>query len=280
MINAINPSYSNNYNRNYKPRLPKAQTQMSFKAHPDFLKLAKEYEVTASSYFRRGQFYGSPSDYFQDIVDVFKHIFSPASTTPKKMLIAGIGDSQETFSYLATIKDIKRNKPIAEVVDLHTIDLQSKPTPEKIYESSFYDHSREPDFVPDSFIEKPKKDKYGIFPYYRVISDILDFVQDTYANPQKSQWERRLQEALPEFKEESFDIISINNTLGYIKDPEDRFNALRNVLKILKKGGLFITDPFYGPRMEKAGVAEAFKEIKDGIYIKINDKITPPKETI
>ena len=269
MINAINPNFNTNYKTKCNYTAKRKTSSISFKAHPDFLKLSQHYELKASSFFRRGAFYGSPSDHYQDIVNVFRQIFSPDSVAPKKMLIAGIGDSQETFSHLATIKDIKKNKPIKDVVDLYTIDLQSKPEPERIHECSFFEHPWEPNYAADSFVTENKKYRYGTYPYYRVNDEILNFTQNTYANPKKSQWERSLQEALPEFEPESFDIISINNTLGYIKEDDVRHGVLRNVVKLLKKGGIFITDPFYEPRMKKAGVADAFKEIKEGIYQKI-----------
>ena len=42
--------------------------QVTFKAHPDFDKLSKDYEIKASSYFRRGTAYGSESEEYIDIV--------------------------------------------------------------------------------------------------------------------------------------------------------------------------------------------------------------------
>lgn len=275
MINAINPSYSNSYNRNYKPTLPKVQPQMSFKAHPDFIELSKAYDVTASSYFRRGPFYGSPSDRFQDIVNVFKRIFTPNFSEPKKMLIVGIGDSQETFSHLATIKNVRQDRPLSGLVDLHIIDLQSKPAPEKIRECSFFEYTYKPDFAPDSFILDKNNTSYHFYRCYRVLDEILDFVQNAYANTKNSKWETRLQEALPEYKPETFDIISINNTLSYIRDDATRHQAVQDTLKALKMNGIYITDPWADTRLKCAGVAESFEKLYDGIYRKISDKINP-----
>ena len=96
------------YNRQsyIKPSVSPREGQISFCAHPDFYSLKKNYDVAASSYFRRGQIYGSPCDEFIDIVHLFGRIFHEPFTKPQKMLIAGIGDSQEVLSYLAVIKSI------------------------------------------------------------------------------------------------------------------------------------------------------------------------------
>ena len=44
------------------------------------------------------------------------------------MLIAGIGKSQEPFSYLSTLKSLFKNKKLTDILKLKTIDLQSKLT--------------------------------------------------------------------------------------------------------------------------------------------------------
>ena len=49
--------------------------QKTFKAHPDYKLLAKDYEIKASSYFRRGGFYGSPSNDFVDVIKILNSIF-------------------------------------------------------------------------------------------------------------------------------------------------------------------------------------------------------------
>lgn len=273
-INAINTSKN-------KYTTPKTQQRLSFKAHPDFENLKKFYEVTASSYFRRGSFYGSPSDYFVDIVEIFKEVFLPAKLIPKKkMLIAGIGDSQETFSYLATIKSLVKGKPLADTVDLHVIDLQSKPFSMRLKEQAFFEYPHEPEFARTSFIPEKRQTRFGNVEYYRVNDEILDFVENSYNNPQKSQWERRLQEAMPEYEPESFDIISINNTLGYISEEPIRLKAVQDTLKALKRNGIYITDPWADARLQCAGVKDSFEVLREGIYRKISNKIEIPKEII
>ena len=105
-------SYNSNINRKPKP---------SFTAHPDFYK----YNSTQSCYFRRGVVV-LPSPKYTDIVDIFCEVFDKNVTTPQDMLIIGIGNSQETFSYLASIKGIIKNRPLNKNVDLYIVDLQLK----------------------------------------------------------------------------------------------------------------------------------------------------------
>ena len=64
---------------------------------------------------------------FGKLTQIFESVFINKIRQPLKMLIAGIASSQEPFSYLTTIKTIIKDKPIENVLDLHIIDLQSKP---------------------------------------------------------------------------------------------------------------------------------------------------------
>ena len=111
----------------------------SFKSHPDFKRLAETHNVLASSFFRRGPFYGSPCEEFKSIIELFSKIFSPKNK--QKMLIAGIGNSQEPFSYLAVIKSLFNDKKIDDLVELHTIDLQSKPETKELFKHSYFEYN-------------------------------------------------------------------------------------------------------------------------------------------
>ena len=117
----INPIYTNNNSYRFQ------QKNTNFKAHPDFIELAKRYEVTASSFFRRGISYGSPSERFNDIVNILKKIFLSSLNQKQKLLITGIGNSEEPFSYLASIKEIIKTRKLEDTVDLNIVDLQSRP---------------------------------------------------------------------------------------------------------------------------------------------------------
>ena len=100
---------------------------------------------------------------------------------------------------------------------------------------------------------------------YRVNDEIFDFLNNAYK--QNSLWDMRLQEAVKTFADEEFDIISINNTIGYITDKDSRINTINDIYRTLKKNGTFITDPYYN-FIKEANLSERFFKIADGIYKK------------
>lgn len=242
--------------------------QVTFKAHPDFDKLSKDYEIKASSYFRRGTAYGSESEEYIDIVEVFEDLFAN-NTIPKTMLIAGIGDSQEPFSYLATIKQIIKDRKLKDSLDLRIVDLQSKPTTNKLFENSFFDHTWKPEYARDSFVID--KDNCGRFYscHYRVNDEIFNFLNTTYKDKYKSHWDTRVQEDIKNYQSCSFDVISMNNIIPYIIDKGQIEETLKNIHRIIKPNGIFITDPYKHSYFEEAAVRHSFTEIADGIYKKI-----------
>ncbi|MBE7703628.1 MAG: class I SAM-dependent methyltransferase [Cyanobacteria bacterium SIG28] len=258
-IQNLNPTY--NYSN-------KTYTQPNFKNHPDFTRLAKKYNITASSYFRRGPFYGSACKEYEDIAKTFELIFSQKIKNPIKMLIVGIGNSQEPFSYLATIKDIIKNNKLAQVLDLYIVDLQEKPSKEKLFNDSYYEFSYMPDYAKSSFIyQENDKAICGYYKgYYRVNDEIYGYLNSTYDNKSKSQWETRIQEASEKFEPEMFDIISINNTLGYILTGE-RIDTVKNLCRALKKDGIYITDP-YQNNIKEAGLENEFETLRYGLFLK------------
>ena len=229
-----------NFNNQASHQTPK---KINFKAHPDFINLKRDYEIVASSFFRRGCCYGSPSKNFVDVENCLRQIFTNLKDK-KTMLIAGIGESQEPFSELAVIKDALGKRPLKKSLDLHIIDLQSKPDKKTLFRQSFYNSPFEPDYVPKSFV-KDEGLKYGFkaWMHYRVNNEIFKFLKSTYKDSKKSLWDTRLQEAIKEYPKESFDVISINNTIGYIQDDDVIVETMKNIIRILKKGGTFITDP-------------------------------------
>lgn len=248
----------------------KRKANTSFCAHPDYHALRHAgYEIKASSYFRRGQMYGSPSDKFIDIINVFSKIFYKPTVKPQKMLIAGIGDSQEVFSYLAVIKRMINQADVRDFVDLNIVDLQSKPSGKKLRIDSFFDQGYKPDrFAPESFIKDTTDYGQSCYREYRVKDDIFELVINSYKDKSKSKWNTRIQEAVKTYDDGSFDIISANNTLMYIKDEDQIYETLRQMYRTLKQGGYLIVDPDY-TYLAKAGLSGKFDYCNNGIYRKL-----------
>ena len=222
-----------NFNYNYA-RNPIAKNNLSFGHHPDFDNIKSKRPICYSYYFRRDHISGIERGYY-DLINVFRKVFT-GDDGPKKMLVAGIANSEEPLSYLATIKQLNPDKPIENVVDLHVIDLQSKPNEKKLYGDS-YILAIIPSYAKDSFVYKPHPE-YALFEY-RVNDEIYDFISKAYNDPNKAKWESRLQEAT--YPEEYFDIISVNNVLYYM--PESKvLPTFNNLFKALKPGGYIITE--------------------------------------
>ena len=267
----------------------------NFKAHPDFYK----YNSLQSCYFRRGAV-ALASKGYNDIEEVFKKVFNREKNKLKNLLIVGIGNSQEPFSYLASIKSILKDKPLKKNVNLHTIDLQSKLDENNIWQNAFYDAEWDliPKFAKTSFIKDEKYSKKEpnidnispdeIYPYiyqllfgktpntketrkteYRVNDEILNFLKDTYNNPEKSKWDSRVQETVLDYPDKTFDIVSANNVLPYIISENEILKTINQIKRTLKPGGYFITDPYEYPNsMKEKNVLDSFKEISKGIYQK------------
>jgi len=151
--------------------------QPNFNAHPDLRILKKNYpeQYLLSSWFRHGLSVFNAEDY-QNVIECLDSL---DWSSKNRMLIAGIGNSQEPFSDLAVIKDITK-KPLEEVLDLHIIDLQNKPNSIKLYLQSFYDRKRAPFYASDSFVETQEYRKFfGLSPKYRVKDEILEYLKST-----------------------------------------------------------------------------------------------------
>ena len=215
--------------------------------HPDFYKLNQD-SVLASSYFRRGGWYGSPCDDFIYVIKALKIVFHSGLFSffkeyeKVKMLVGGIGESQEPFSLLATVKNLIGNEKISDLLDMHTVDLQGQPTESTLFKQSFYDSVGEPRFVKSSFVEDDAV-QYDLPSYvsHRVSDEIFEYLSDVYNNHEKAKWQTRIQDALKEYPDRDFDVVSINNTLIYVKE-EERIDCVKNIFRVLRMGGIFISD--------------------------------------
>ena len=241
---------------NYNPN------HTAFTHHPDFEKLAQIEPIKASCYFRRDSI--SSADHFLDIINVFKTMFEGEIKTPKKMLIVGIADSQEPFSYLTAISQIRKDKPIEEILDLYIVDLQSAPDKKKLLKDSYAIKDLIPDYARGGFIKSMRPNNY--FYSVRVRDDLFKFLKNTYDNPEKSKWESRIQEIIKDYPDNYFDIISMNNVIFYLPK-KDKTPTMENIYRTTKKGGFYITEgDIY---VNKSTFASNMEHINYGIFRKI-----------
>lgn len=263
----ISPIYSSpiHYSNNYKPR----SKSPSFTAHPDLARLSQYFTITASSYFRRGPYFGLPAEEFTDVAKVLESVMNKHQGQKKSMLIVGVGSSQEPFSYLAVIKSGHQNRSLNRNLDLYTVDMQSKPTLKELFINSFSDSRYYPKYAGDSFVYDAKNQ--GLFAdcHYRVSDEIFDYLAKTYDNPYKSKWDTRIQDVAASYPSKKFDIISINNTLPYIGDNPTIIDTIIELKRALRPGGYFITDPKKLTYMHDKQVLENMREIRPGIYKKM-----------
>ena len=276
-------SIKNTNTSNYNP------TKINFTAHPDFYK----FNSTQSCYFRRGVVALANNAGYTNIENLFCKIFQSKLNKPKKMLIIGIGHSQEPFSYLASIKGIINSNPLNKNIDLYIVDLQSKPEYKKLRLNAFpnfFPYEEFPKYASKSFIKDVKyphseidvKDlpplEYYIYSKlhesstpnkeYRVNDEILNFVNETYNNCVKSKWDSRIQEVITDYSDNEFDIISANNVFGYLSD-DDYLKTLKHIKRIIKTtDGYFISDPYF-QNVQDSEVLSSFKVLNPGIYQKI-----------
>ncbi len=248
----------------YNPQNRKIQ-KANFTAHPDFYK----FNSTQSCFFRRGVVSLVNERGYAKLENLFFQIFSKPDDTPKEMLIVGLAHSQEPFSYLASIKGILGNHSLNKNVDLYTVELDSAPELSALKYDSFCDlrdYEHFPKYAGKSFVKDTYSNRLGqkscpeildlisayIYkqtyqppkPRYRVNDEIFNFLWNTYTNPQKSKWETPVQEAILEYPDNKFKIISANNVLQYIMDDKLYERTLVNMKRILKTDGYIITDPY------------------------------------
>ena len=304
-------SYVHNQNINNRKK-----SEAVFTAHPDFYK----YNSTQSCFFRRGSVLLACSKGYEDIENLFCKIFKTNPNILKSMLIIGIGSSQEPFSYLTSIKGVLQNKKLKNNLDLHTVDLQSKPEHKDLKMQAFcnlHDYQSFPKYAEKGFVKDniddwleikqerklpPFIDEYMhyLLSYrdrwnelakkydtetvldilkkeekqksmrWRVNDEVFNFVEQTYNNPQKSKWDSRIQEAILDYPDNKFDIISANNVLPYIVSERESAQTVKNIVRVLKPNGYFITDPYEKPFHVK--VLSEYDNMKQkglGIYQKV-----------
>ena len=248
--------------------------EVTKKAHPDFYEISQyNLSLRASSFFRRGVVLGETS-YFKDVVDVFSTLFNKNTNDKKSILIVGIGRSQEPFSYLASIKELIKDKKLKDVLNLQTVDLQAKPTKNILLSCTHYGGfwGKEPMFAKSSFIKYAQM--YGdtvLQTGFRVNDEIFDYLYKTYNNKSKSKWATRIQDDIKNYPDNSFDVLSMNNVLGYIEDDDEYYSTIKNMPRIVKPNGFIITDTICENLFQKVGVDKMLTKISAGIFKKSNN---------
>lgn len=248
--------------------------EVTKKAHPDFYEISQyNLSLRASSFFRRGVVLGETS-YFKDVVDVFSTLFNKNTNDKKSILIVGIGRSQEPFSYLASIKELIKDKKLKDVLNLQTVDLQAKTTKNILLSCTHYGGfwGKEPMFAKSSFIKYAQM--YGdtvLQTGFRVNDEIFDYLYKTYNNKSKSKWATRIQDDIKNYPDNSFDVLSMNNVLGYIEDDDEYYSTIKNMPRIVKPNGFIITDTICENLFQKVGVDKMLTKISDGIFKKSNN---------
>ena len=248
--------------------------EVTKKAHPDFYEISQyNLSLRASSFFRRGVVLGETS-YFKDVIDVFSTLFNKNTNDKKSILIVGIGRSQEPFSYLASIKELIKDKKLKDVLNLQTVDLQAKPTKNILLSCTHYGGfwGKEPMFAKSSFIKYAQM--YGdtvLQTGFRVNDEIFDYLYKTYNNKLKSKWATRIQDDIKNYPDNSFDVLSMNNVLGYIEDDDEYYSTIKNMPRIVKPNGFIITDTICENLFQKVGVDKMLTKISAGIFKKSNN---------
>lgn len=248
--------------------------EVTKKAHPDFYEISQyNLSLRASSFFRRGVVLGETS-YFKDVIDVFSTLFNKNTNDKMSILIVGIGRSQEPFSYLASIKELIKDKKLKDVLNLQTVDLQAKPTKNILLSCTHYGGfwGKEPIFAKSSFIKYAQM--YGdtvLQTGFRVNDEIFDYLYKTYNNKSKSKWATRIQDDIKNYPDNSFDVLSMNNVLGYIEDDDEYYSTIKNMPRIVKPNGFIITDTICENLFQKVGVDKMLTKISAGIFKKSNN---------
>lgn len=252
----------------------KKQTNLSFGEHFDLQRLRNHFpKVTESCFFRRGKNFNNPSDEFQQVVDVLKSVFSSEENIkPKKMLIAGVGNSQEPYSYLAIINSQNPKKSLYNIVDMYTVDLQSLPNCRTLFKNSIYNSQEPIKYAKQSFITDNKHNIDKNTPINRVQNSIYYYILRVYNNIRKAKWETPIQNAIKSYDDNFFEVISANNILPYVKLTNgDKVctNVLNEMYRCIVPGGYLITDPQVYRFTKKSIILEKMNKIADGIYKKI-----------
>ena len=232
---------------------------INFTSRLEFLALNREYEVRASSHFRRGQFYGAPSGNYKDVESTLKTMYE--NKQKNKMLIVGVGKGQEPFSMVASTYSINWANNLKDVLDLNCVDLGPKLTDEEITKASKMRFENDKGYAIDS-MKKTFDCMYTFKP------EICDFVRDTFNSKEKTKWDTSIQEFVETCPDNTYDCVSMNNTLGYILSNDQINRVITRLEDIIKPNGFLITDDCFSGYFKRFNLLSSFEQVYPGIYQK------------
>lgn len=218
------------------------------------LKLSSD--IRTSGYFRM---YGE----FEGIINALKLIYQRVSRP--KILIVGVGRAQEPFSILAVIKNMFKGKTIESCVDLNCVDLQPKISGEKLKKYSILDRDATPDLAPDAF-EPFLENGNDKIVSHRVKSELERYLGDVFNDPKKTKWDTKIQDFSAACAQDTYDMITMNNVLDYIAEPEKE-QVIKNLARMIKPNGILVTDAIYEPYVSR-WLRTDFKVIAKGVWQK------------
>ena len=166
---------------------------------------------------------------YEDIENLFYKIFKTSPNILKNMLIIGIGHSQEPLSYLASIKGILPDKELKNNLDLHTVDLQSKPGRKDLKMHAFcnlYDYQSFPKYAESGFIKDNIDDWLEIKHEEKQPAFINEYLH--YMLSYRERWN--------ELEQKGYDAETILNTLKEEKKQKSmRWRVKDEIFEFLEK---------------------------------------------
>lgn len=210
------------------------KTIVKFGMHSEFSRLISQGEIRGSNFFRRSTgIYGFQSREFEHVETAIKETLSRIKRP--KILIVGVGSGQEPLSFLAIINSLIKNETLSKRVNLNCVDLQPQINDWRIISCS----GQQALFAEDSF----EKVAHASGEYLEIKPHILNYLKQVFQNPRKSKWDTQIEDFAAKSPSSSYDMISMNNVLAYIKDSTKRVQVMADLRRMLKNGGTIITDP-------------------------------------
>lgn len=234
---------------------------VNFSARPEYTELFEwciGYTPRTSVFFRRGIAELGDRGRFSDVVNVLKSVFHRCQKP--KIMIVGIGKGEEPLSYLSVIKSLNPNRDLSSVVDLHCIDLQPKIDEGEIVD--FFNPLGIGDYAGDAFVYDEKREVFKTLP------EVKKVLIETFNNPDKSKWDTLAQEFFSNTGDvQGYDIVSMNNVLGYIPDMKEAETLLENVSQRINDKGFLVSDE--GHIQQKGyAISKKLKPFAPGIWQK------------